>query len=104
MGKLKDVNKKIEETVVGGYKKVEDSVVGGYKKVEDKFVDTFLKKDGETTEEAKERVKKEQEELKKKNEEIIKNGGKSSILFNSYKFIFNIFYFYAMINFSIFII
>lgn len=65
MEKLKDVNKKIEETVVGGYKKVED-----------KFVDKFLKKDGETIEEAKERVKKEQEELKKKNEEIIKNGGK----------------------------
>ena len=65
MGKLKDVNKKIEETVVGGYKKVED-----------KFVDKFLRKDDETIEEAKERVKKEQEELKKKNEEIIKNGGK----------------------------
>ena len=65
MGKLKDVNKKIEETVVGGYKKVED-----------KFVDKFLRKDSETSEEAKERVKKEREELKKKNEEIIKNGGK----------------------------
>ena len=64
MGKLKDVNKKIEETVVGGYKKVED-----------KFVDKFLRKDGETIEEAKERVKKEQEELAKKNEELI-NGGK----------------------------
>ena len=63
MGKLKDVNKKIEETVVGGYKKVEDTVVGGYKKVEDKFVDKFLRKDGETIEEAKERIKKEQEEL-----------------------------------------
>ena len=48
MGNLKDVNKKIEETVVGGYKKVED-----------KFVEKFLKKDGETIEEAKERVKKE---------------------------------------------
>ena len=32
MGKLKDVNKKIEETVVGGYKKVEDTVVGDTKK------------------------------------------------------------------------
>jgi uncharacterized protein YutE (UPF0331/DUF86 family) len=76
MGKLKDVNKKIEETVVNSYKKVEDTVVGGYKKVEDKFVEKFLRKDGETIEEAKERVKKEQEELTKKNEEIIKNGGK----------------------------
>ena len=72
MGKLKDVNKKIEETVVGGYKKVEDTVVEGYKKVEDtvvdgykkiedKFVDKFLRKDDETLEEAKERIKKEQE-------------------------------------------
>ena len=58
MGKLKEVNKKIEETVVSGYKKVEDTVVGGYKKVEDKFVDKFLKKDSETIEEAKERIKK----------------------------------------------
>ena len=52
---------KIEKVVVDGYKKVEDSVVGGYKKIEDKFVDTFLKKDGETIEEAKERIKVEQE-------------------------------------------
>ena len=35
MGKLKDVNKKIEETVVSGYNKVENTVVGAYKKVED---------------------------------------------------------------------
>ena len=75
MGKLKDANKKIEETVVGGYKKVEDTVVGGYKKIEDKFVDKFLRKDYETIEQAKERVKREQEELAKKNEKII-NGGK----------------------------
>lgn len=85
--KLKEANKKIEnavvtgyqkieDTVIGGYKKIEDTVVSGYKKVEDKFVDEFLRKDNETIEEAKERVKKEQEELKKKNEEIIKNGGK----------------------------
>ena len=75
MGKLKNANKKIEETVVGGYKKVENTVVSGYKKVEDKFVDKFLRKDGETVEEAKIRIKKEQEELEKKNKELI-NGGK----------------------------
>jgi len=50
---LKEVNKKIEDTVVSGYKaiengvvsgykKVEDGAVGGYKKIEDKFVDKFL--------------------------------------------------------------
>lgn len=60
MSKIVDANKKIEEKVVGGYKKIEDSVVSGYKKIEDKFVDTFLKHDGETTEEAKERLKQEQ--------------------------------------------
>jgi len=73
--KLKEANKKIEETVVGGYKKIEDTVVSGKKKVEDKFVDKFLRKDGETIEDAKKRIKKEQEELEKKNEELI-NGGK----------------------------
>lgn len=47
--------------------KIEKVVVNGYKKVEDKFVDTFLKKDGETIEEAKTRVKEEQEQLEEKN-------------------------------------
>lgn len=64
MSKIKDINDKIEEKVVGGYKKIENTVVGGYKKIEDKFVDSFLKKDGETIEEAKERIKKEQKEIK----------------------------------------
>ena len=63
MSKIVDANKKIEDVVVGGYKKVEDTVVGGYKKIEDKFVDTFLKKDGETIEEAKERLNREQQKL-----------------------------------------
>ena len=58
---------KIEKTVVDGYKKVEDTVVGGYKKIEDKFFETFLKKDGETTEEAKARVKEEQQKLEEQN-------------------------------------
>ena len=66
MSKLKDANKKIEEGVVSGYKKIEEGVVSGYKKIEDKFVDKFLRKDGETTEQAKERIKKEQEEMQNK--------------------------------------
>lgn len=64
---------KIENTVVGGYKKIEDGVVGGYKKVEDgvvsgfnKIVDGFVEKhlvrEGETVEEARERLAKEQAE------------------------------------------
>lgn len=65
MSKIIDANKKIEEKVVGGYKKVEETVVGGYKKIEDKFVDTFLKHDGETTQEAKERLQNEQKQREK---------------------------------------
>lgn len=43
--------------------KIEDGVVGAYQKVENKFVDTFVAKEGETTEEAKERMLKKQNEL-----------------------------------------
>lgn len=54
--------KKIEETVVGGYKKIEDGVVGGFNKMSDHFVDQFLTKEGETMEQAKQRLAKEQQE------------------------------------------
>ena len=54
-----DGYKKIEQGVVEG-KKIEQGVVEGYKKIEDKFVDAYLKNDGETTEEAKARLKNEQ--------------------------------------------
>lgn len=56
--KVVDGYKKVEDTVVNGYKKVENTVVEGYKKIEDSFVDKYLTKDGETVEEAKERLKK----------------------------------------------
>lgn len=80
--KFKEVNKKIEESVVTGYKKIEEGVVGGYKKIEDgvvegftkmtdKIVDTFLTKEGESVEEAKERMKAEQAQREEKNKEII---------------------------------
>ena len=49
--------KKIEKGVVDGYKKIEQGVVEGFTKIEDKFVDAYLTKDGETVEEAKERLK-----------------------------------------------
>ena len=66
--KISKANKKIAETVTGGYKKIEKGVVDGYKKnemgvvhgyskIEDKFVDAYLTKDGETVEEAKARLK-----------------------------------------------
>lgn len=67
MAKFADINEKIAETVVEGYKKIEDGVVGGYKKIEDgavegfnKVTDTFVEKlfakEGETVEEAKARL------------------------------------------------
>lgn len=58
-----DGYKKIENGVVSGYKKIEDGVVGGFEKITDKFVDSFLTKDGETVEEAKERMKKETDNI-----------------------------------------
>lgn len=54
-----DGYKKIEKGVVDGYKKIEQGVVEGYNKIEDKFVETYLTKDGETVQEAKDRLKKE---------------------------------------------
>ena len=51
--------KKIEQGVVDGYKKIEQGVVKGYTKIEDKFVEAYLTKEGETVEEAKQRLKKE---------------------------------------------
>lgn len=51
--------KKIEEGVVGGYKKIEDGAVGGFNKIADKFVDNFLAKEGESAEDARERLKSE---------------------------------------------
>ena len=52
-----DGYKKIETGVVEGYKKIEKRVVSGYTKIEDKFVDTYLTEEGETVEEAKNRLK-----------------------------------------------
>ena len=50
--KLVEVNKKIENGVVGTYKKIENGVVDGFNKISDKFVDNFLTKDGETVKKA----------------------------------------------------
>lgn len=57
--KIVKANEKIADAVVDGYKKIENAVVGGYTKIEDKFVDMYLTHDGETVEEAKERLKKQ---------------------------------------------
>ena len=52
--------KAIENGVVTGYKAIENGVVGGFNKITDKFVGAFLTKDGETVEQAKERLAAEQ--------------------------------------------
>ena len=65
---MKDIGKKIEEAVtesykkiengvVDGYTKVEESVVEGYSKVEEKFIGAFLTREGETPQQARERLK-----------------------------------------------
>lgn len=48
--------KKIEEGVVEGYKKIETGVVEGFGRVTDKCVEVFFAEEGETVEEAKERL------------------------------------------------
>lgn len=64
---------KIEDGVVGGYKKIEDGVVGGFTKMTDKFVDNFLTKDGESVEEAKERLAQEQADRQAASQERLEN-------------------------------
>lgn len=67
MSKLEQMNGFIAEKVVEGYKKIEDGVVSGYKKIEngavegfgrmvDKCVEKLFAAEGETVEEAKERL------------------------------------------------
>jgi len=49
---------KIEDAVVSGYKKVEQGAVSGFAKLTDKMVEKLFAREGETVEEAKERLKK----------------------------------------------
>ena len=60
--KFVEINEKIAEKVVSGYKKIEESAVGGFNKMADGFVDSFLTKEGESVEEARERLAAEQKE------------------------------------------
>lgn len=69
--KLVQNNKKIANAVVKSYKAIENGAVKGYKTIEDKFVDTFLRRDGETIEEAKIRLKKEQADRKKESQKYL---------------------------------
>lgn len=60
--KLVKANEKIADGVTAGFQKISDTVVAGYTKIEDRFVERYLIRDGETLEEAKERLKREQGE------------------------------------------
>jgi len=62
--KLVKANEKIAEKVVGGYQKIEEGAVGGFNKIADKFVDNYLTKEGETVEEARERLAGEEKKRK----------------------------------------
>ena len=68
--------KKIEDGVVEGYKKIEDGVVGIFEEISDSFIEKHLLREGETLEEAKERLAKEQAERIEKSIEASKNVGK----------------------------
>ena len=50
--------KAVEEGVVGAYKAIEKGAVGAYRKVEDTMVDKLFRREGETVEEAKDRLRK----------------------------------------------
>lgn len=52
-----DGYKKIENGVVEGYKRIESGVVDGFNKVTDKCVEVLFTKDGETVDEAKQRLR-----------------------------------------------
>lgn len=56
MDKFADHMGKIAEGVTEGYQKIEDGVVTGYKKIENAFINTFMAKEGETVEDAKDRI------------------------------------------------
>ena len=53
---IAEVNEKIAEGVVTGYKKIEEGVVEGFNKVTDAIVEKVFTKEGETVEEAKARM------------------------------------------------
>ena len=51
-----DETEQIGAVVTDAYCSIEDFFVEGYEKVQDKFIECFFAKDGETVEEAKDRL------------------------------------------------
>lgn len=60
--KLEKANETIGSKVIAAYKGIEHTVVDQYTKVEDRFVGRFLTREGETVQQAKERLKQDQQE------------------------------------------
>lgn len=56
MSKIAETNEKIAEKVVEGYKKIENGVIEGFNKISDKCVEVLFAKDGESVEDAKNRL------------------------------------------------
>ena len=50
-------NERIAAVVTGAFAKVQDRTVGAYEKIEDRFVGAYLTRDGETVQQAKDRLK-----------------------------------------------
>lgn len=61
--------KAIENGVVSGYTAIQDGVVEGFTKVSDAFIMKFFARDGETLEQAKERMKAEEARLHQQSED-----------------------------------
>lgn len=57
--KIVEANEKIAEEVTSGFSKIQDGVVEGFSKIEESFINRYLKRDGESVAEAKERLQKE---------------------------------------------
>lgn len=55
--KFVKANEKIAEKVTSTFGKIESGVTEGYTKIEDAFVERYLTRDGESVEDAKERLK-----------------------------------------------
>lgn len=71
MSKIMDTYTKIEKAVTGTYAKIENAFVSAYKRVEDAFVAKVLARNGESIEQAKERIQLQQAELEQQNRTIV---------------------------------
>ena len=62
--KIVEANEKIAEDVMTGFQKIQDGVVNKFSKIEDSFISRYLLREGESLDEAKERLKREEQEIR----------------------------------------